>query len=83
MKRIITDKLPIDFTYIQGVAYDGKVDYLVEDAVVEPVDAIYVSKMDAQGLVTETKKPVNFVFEHQYLGWDNVAVAVKADVVVK
>lgn len=75
MKRIITNTIPVDFTYIQGVAYDGMVDYIVEDDVKEPAEAVYVAKMDTTGVVTETKKAVNFTLEHQYFGWDNVAIA--------
>lgn len=70
MKRIILPTLPIDFTPIQGVAYNGKLDLIVDDSVKIPADALYVSRMETDGSVTEISKKAGFTFEHHFAGWD-------------
>lgn len=84
MKRLILDKIPQDFSYVTGVAYDGVLDVLVHDDSSEPEDALYVAREGAEGIeVVKDQLEGREMFKHTFAGWPETAAKARPQPEIK
>lgn len=84
MKRLILDRIPQDFQYVSGVAYDGMLDVLVHDDHPEPEDALYVAREGVEGIeVVKDQLEGREVMKHTFSGWPETKAEGKPQLDVK